>query len=138
MKSKVSAQIYSVCQFIMEQLVEVSLLNRDYTGHCVPKERTYRKELRRKYKAKFGGYSPDQDEMILKRFKVLVSEVVTEGTPREFLQTVLETCGGKNQAELHKSKFRTIGVRNIIGLYVGQVGKHYITNRTFLGLLQLG
>ena len=106
----------------MEQQVEVSPLNRVYTGHCVPSERSFRKKLRKKYKAKFGGYSVEQDELILRRFKTLVSEAVTEGTPREFLQSVLETCSGKNQAELHKSKSRTIAVRNIIGLYVGQVG----------------
>ena len=121
-RSKVSAQIYSVCQFIMDQQVEVSLLNRVYRGHCVPRERSFRKELRRKYKAKFGGYSVEQDEQIIRRFKTLFSEAVTEGTPREFLQSVLETCSGKDQAELQKSKSRTIAVRNIIGLYVGQVG----------------
>ena len=120
-KSKVSAQIYSACQFIMEQEVEVSLLNRVYTGHCVPRERSFRKELRMKYNAKFGGYSLEQDEMILRRFRGLVDEVVTEGTAREFLQSVMETCNGENQQELHTSKFRTIAVRNIIGLYVGQV-----------------
>ena len=125
-KSKVSAQIYSACQFIMEQQVEVSLLNRVYRGHCVPRERIFREELKRKYNAKFGGYSLEQDTMILRRFKVLFSEVVTEGTPREFLQTVLETCGGKDLAEVYKSKFRTIGVRNIIGLYVGQVKANII------------
>lgn len=138
-RSRVSAQIYSACQFIMEQQVEVSHLNRVYMGHCVPKERSYRKELRRKYMAKFGGYSVEQDELILRRFKTLASEVVTEGTPREFLQTVLDTCSGKSLAELHKSKFRTIAVRNIIGLYVGQVGEDYIWNFwTFFRLLQMG
>jgi len=100
--------------------VEVSLLNKVYTGHCVPRERSFRKELRMKYNAKFGGYSLEQDEMILRRFRGLVDEVVTEGTAREFLQSVMETCNGENQQELHTSKFRTIAVRNIIGLYVGQ------------------
>ena len=121
-KSKVSAEIYSACKFIMEQQVAVSLLNRVYTGHCVPRERTTRKELRRKYNARFGGHSVEQDEMILRRFKEIVSHLGVEGSAREFIQSVLETTSGKNKAELHKSKFRTIGVRNIIGLYVGQVG----------------
>ena len=124
-QSKVSPQIFSVCKFIMEQQVEVSLLNRVYKGHCVPKERWFRKELRRKYNAKFGNYNLEQDEMILKRFRSLVSEAVTEGTPRDFLQSVLDTCCGKDPAELHRSKFRTIGVRNIIGLYVGQVNSRF-------------
>ena len=114
-------EVISVCKFIMEQQVEVSLLNRVYKGHCVPKERCFRKELRRKYNAKFGKYTQEQDEMILKRFRSLISEVLTEGNPREFLQSVLDTCCRKSLAELHESKFRTIGVRNIIGLYVGQV-----------------
>merc|ERR1719220_2624093 len=58
--------------------------------------------------------------MILKRFNYLVSQVVTEGDGRQFLKTVVECCNGKNRKELHKDKWRTIGVRNIIGLYVGQ------------------
>jgi len=136
-QSKVSAQIFSACKFIMEQQVEVSLLNRVYRGHCVPKERWFRKELRRKYNAKFGNYNHEQDEMILKRFRSLVSEVITDGNPREFLQSVLDTCCGKDLAELHKSKFRTIGVRNIIGLYVGQDIPNKIAFIHFCRLIKL-
>ena len=125
-QSKVSAEIYSACEFIMEQQVEVSPLNRAYTGHCVPKEKSFRKKLRRKYNAKFGGYSVEQDQLILRRFKRLVTHLGAEGKARQFLQSVLDTTSGKNLAELHKSKFRTIGVRNIIGLYVGQVGDMFL------------
>ena len=122
-QAKVSAEIYSACEFIMGQQVEVSLLNRVYTGHCVPREKKFRKELRRKYNARFGGYSPEQDMLILQRFKTLVTHLgFTSDTARQFLQSVLEMTSGKKISELHKSKFRTIGVRNIFGLYVGQVG----------------
>ena len=81
-----------------------------------------RKELRRKYNARFGGYSVEQDMLILERFKTLVTHLGVTDTAREFVQSVVETTSGKEVGELHKSKFRTIGVRNIIGLYVGQVG----------------
>ena len=82
---KVSAEIYSACQFIMGENVEVSQLNIVYRGHCVPNQKSSHKELCTKYGAQFGGYTEEQDLMILRRFKHLVSQVLTEGEERQFL-----------------------------------------------------
>merc|ERR1719431_708181 len=117
-RKKVPAVLYDACKFIFSQNVEVSALNIAYTGHCVPGEREYRRFLRKKYKAKFGRYHDEQDSMLLQRFDTLVQHGVVEDKV-EFYNFLNIHCNGKDQKELMKSK-RSIGVRNIVGLYVGQ------------------
>ena len=68
-RKKVPLVIFQTCKKIMNQAVPVSQLNIDYTGHCVPKEKEYRKVLRRKYGAKFGNYYEEQDMIIMRRFE---------------------------------------------------------------------
>ena len=109
--------IMTACEFILEENVPVSPLNIAYTGHSLP-PREKKKELRAKFQAKFGGYFTEQDEMILKRFNDLMLEVGSDG--KEFLESVQEKCSFLPQADVKMHKKRRIGVRNIIGLHVGQ------------------
>jgi len=117
-RKKVPTVLYEACKFIFSQNVEVSALNIAYTGHCVPGDRDYRRLLRREYKAKFGRYHDEQDSMLLERFDTLVQHGVVEDK-EEFCNFLNIYCNGKDQKELMKNR-RSIGVRNIVGLYVGQ------------------
>ena len=56
--------------------------------------------------------------MLLKRFDTLVQQGVVEDKA-EFCNLLNIHCNGKDQKELMKNR-RNIGVRNIVGLYVGQ------------------
>jgi len=123
-RHKVPPVLYEACKFIFHQFVEVSELNIAYTGHCVPREKEYRGILRRKYGAKFGKYYEEQDLMLTKRFNTLVQHGVVEDK-EEFCHFLNIYCNGKDQAELMKST-RNIGIRNIVGLFIGQDIPHKI------------
>jgi len=117
-KRAVPPVLRNACKFIFSQAVAVSELNTAYTGHCVPRGREYRGILRRKYGAKFGRYYEEQDTMLLSRFNTLVQQGVVEDK-EEFCHFLNIYCSGKDQAELMKST-RNIGIRNIVGLFIGQ------------------
>jgi len=117
-RKKVPPVIYDACKFIFSQQVPVSDVNRAYTGHCVPGDMDYRKLLKRKYKAKFGKYYEEQDEMLMKRFNILVQNGIV-ANKEEFCTFLNTYCSGNDKKELAKNK-RNIGVRNIIGLFIGQ------------------
>jgi len=115
---KVPASLFKVCRYIIEENVEVSALNTVYMGNCVPNDRCLRKKLSKDFKAKFGKYTKYEDDLILNRFNHLLREEVIEDG-REFLKMMMKTCCGKDQTNL-KSHGRTLGARNILGLYIGQ------------------
>jgi len=117
-KKKVPRVIYNVCRYIFAQNIQVSDLNKKYTGHCVPRDKKYRGHLRRKYGAKFGRYYQEQDNMILSRFEELVTQGIVQDI-QIFCRLLGVHCNGKDQKKLYKSQ-RNIDVRNVIGLFVGQ------------------
>ena len=117
-RKKVPMVLFRACQFIFTQEVPVSPLNIEYRGHCVPREEE-RAQLRAKYGARFGGYYDEQDDGICRRFLTLMENHVVEDR-MQFCRDLDEYCSGKNQLELIRTSRRTIGVRNIVGLYVGQ------------------
>merc|ERR1719470_88297 len=102
-RKKVPLVLFQACQFIFSQKTPVSQLNTVYTGHCVPREREYRRILRKRFGAKFGNFYEEQDLMIMRRFNTLV-----EGKA-EFCNFLNTYCSGKDQKELHRSR-RSIGV----------------------------
>ena len=131
---EVTEDIMTACEYILKENVPVSPLNVAYTGNSVP-PKVKKKELRARFQAKFGGYFTEQDDMILKRFRDLMLEVGSDG--KEFLESVQEKCSFLPQAEVKMHKKRKIGVRNIIGLYVGQDIPHKIAFTHYDRLIKL-
>jgi len=134
-RKKVPLVLFQACQFIFSQKISVSQLNTVYTGHCVPREREYRRILRKRFGAKFGNFYEEQDLMIMRRFNTLVESRVVEDKA-EFCNFLNTYCSGKDQKELHRSR-RSIGVRNIVGLYVGQDMPHKLAAVHCLRLIKL-
>eukprot|EP00090_Calanus_glacialis_P017672 TRINITY_DN27452_c0_g1_i1.p1 TRINITY_DN27452_c0_g1~~TRINITY_DN27452_c0_g1_i1.p1 ORF type:complete len:1070 (-),score=344.13 TRINITY_DN27452_c0_g1_i1:73-3246(-) len=134
-RKKVPMVVFQACQFIFSQNTPVSQLNTVYTGHCVPREREYREILRKKFGAKFGNFYEEQDLKILRRFNTLIENRVVEDKA-EFCNFLNTYCSGKDIKELRKSS-RSIGVRNIVGLFVGQDMPHKIAAVNCLRLIKL-
>jgi len=117
-RKKVPTVLYETCRFILEQEIPVSPLNIAYRGFSVPSELSDRDYLRRKFGAR-NCYHEEQDQLILRRFETLVENGIVVDK-KEFCEFLNQYCSGKDRKEFLKTKSRTIGVRNIVGLYVGQ------------------
>ena len=100
----------------MEQNIKVSPLNKAYTGHSDIRDKDLRNELRAKYGAKFSKHTAHEDSLILKRLGKLKRANLVEDFDM-FIHTLFDFCKGER---LQRKSDRQLGVRNIIGLYVGQ------------------
>ena len=94
--------IYNICKSIFSQNIEVSPLNQSYKGHCSP-NKILRKELRKKFDAKFGAFVREQDDKIMDRFNFILAEneIPQDGN---IVKLLLTTCKGKESEEIHETK----------------------------------
>ena len=115
-RKKTDPSLYAVLLNIMEQNIEVSPLNKAYTGHSDIRDRDLRKKLRDEYGAKFRKHTDHEDSLILKRLGKLKRANLVDDFDM-FIHTLFDFCKGER---LQRKSDRQLGVRNIIGLYVGQ------------------
>ena len=115
-RKKTDPSLYAVLLNIMEQNIKVSPLNKAYTGHSDIRDKDLRNELRAKYGAKFSKHTAHEDSLILKRLGKLKRANLVEDFDM-FIHTLFDFCRSEG---LQRKSDRQLGVRNIIGLYVGQ------------------
>ena len=118
-KEELPEELYDMAVFILEQNLEVSPLNRAYRGHTIPPTKEARDTLKKDFGTSWGNYHEVEDSAILRRLGELEAAGVVKDRVR-LCHQLRDHCGRRARSR------PCLGIRNILGLWVGQDIPHKI------------